>query len=915
MQKKIAIVIFLLFPFLISHAGTIQGTVSDASTGELLVGCTVYIESLNKGTITGLDGTYLLKNIPSGSYNLHCSFISYKPIDHQISIRKDELSTSDFQLEYQNTDLNEIFVLVHRELGTEKSARSSEKNATNIINVMSAKAIELSPDLNVANVIQRMSGVTTERSSSGQAQYAILRGMDKRYNYTLVNGVKIPSPNNKHRYIPLNLFPSELLDRVEVTKSLTADMEGDATGGVINMLMKDAPAQFYLQANAALGYNSRFINNDLVLFPMNSIQMQSPRELYGKDYKATMDDFNLQSGKLNETTPLPNGTAGIAVGNRFAHNRFGFIVAGNYQNFNKGYSSSFFDEEMIQTERTVRLTEKKEREYSENIIQYGIHTKADFKQSAKHNFEWYNAFIHSRTSQVRQSTSLSYKLNYSPENGNEDLSLSTRLRSQFQNIFASTLQGKHELSPALHLNWSAVYSFATNREPENTSINIDNLRQDFVDNIYVDADGSTRRWEHNSDRDLAAYINMVYYPDLGTSNLRLKAGGLFRDKQRQNSYVNYRFKPLNGDQRYGIDYETLDEIRWAVYTQSGSVGPLEYDANEDIGAAYIDANWAKDKLIASAGIRAEYTNQGYYMYFPNAGTDPNGGQQYVDILPSAQVKYKLKDNTNLKASYFRSINRPGFFEIVPYQIVNEEYNEFGNSDLKRATIDNIDLRWEYFPKQKEQLMVGLFYKSIKNPIEYAYFTVNYRQYGYGPVNLGDAQNFGAEIDFIKFIRNFGIRANYTFTHSVIVTPKAYYGQDENGNYKRMFEDQARPLVGQAAHVANLSLMYKDTRHGFDAQLSAAYTGEKIVIASHYLDSDYWQSPSFQLDASAEKHLKNGFTLFAKLNNIANSPDREYIKTHNDYNNKFDPPAVGKNYTLIRGNVFGRTILLGIRYKL
>jgi outer membrane receptor for ferrienterochelin and colicin len=76
--------------------------------------------------------------------------------------------------------------------------------------------------------------------------------MDKRYNYTLVNGVKIPSPDNKHRYVPLNLFPSELLDRVEVSKSLTADMEGDATGGVINMLMKDAPANVTLQANVCI---------------------------------------------------------------------------------------------------------------------------------------------------------------------------------------------------------------------------------------------------------------------------------------------------------------------------------------------------------------------------------------------------------------------------------------------------------------------------------------------------------------------------------------------------------------------------------------------------------------------------------------------------------------------------------------
>ena len=126
----------------------------------------------------------------------------------------------------------------------------------NVVNVMSAKAIELSPDITVANVIQRMSGVTIERNSSGEGQYAILRGMDKRYNYTLVNGVKIPSPDNKNRFVPLDIFPSEMLDRLEVTKSLTANLEGDGIGGAVNLVMKDAPSERQFTVNLSTGYNA-----------------------------------------------------------------------------------------------------------------------------------------------------------------------------------------------------------------------------------------------------------------------------------------------------------------------------------------------------------------------------------------------------------------------------------------------------------------------------------------------------------------------------------------------------------------------------------------------------------------------------------------------------------------------------------
>jgi len=260
MLKKIGFLLFIsLIVFSNSRGEGIIGRIADSKTGELLVGCTIYIEELKAGTTTGLDGSFYLKNIPVGNYTIRCSYVSYEILVKKIKIEKNTTINLDFQLEPSTSDLSEVFITAHQDRSTEKSARSSEKNSMNIINVMSSKAIELSPDLNVANVIQRMSGITTERNSSGEAQYAILRGMDKRYNYTLVNGVKVPSPNNKHRYIPLDLFPSELLDRVEVTKSLTADMEGDATGGVINIMMKDAPGRLLIQANAALGYNTRFL--------------------------------------------------------------------------------------------------------------------------------------------------------------------------------------------------------------------------------------------------------------------------------------------------------------------------------------------------------------------------------------------------------------------------------------------------------------------------------------------------------------------------------------------------------------------------------------------------------------------------------------------------------------------------------
>ena len=192
----------------------VKGLVKDAQTGEELMGATIYVKNQPAiGTTTGLDGTFILKNLPANQrVTLVCSYISYQPIELEVNADVEEPIL--FALESAALGLEEVTVIASNPGRTESGARGIERQAMNVVNVMSAKAIELSTDITVANVIQRMSGVTVERNSSGEGQYAILRGMDKRYNYTLINGVKIPSPDNKNRFVPLDIFPSEMLDRL-----------------------------------------------------------------------------------------------------------------------------------------------------------------------------------------------------------------------------------------------------------------------------------------------------------------------------------------------------------------------------------------------------------------------------------------------------------------------------------------------------------------------------------------------------------------------------------------------------------------------------------------------------------------------------------------------------------------------------
>lgn len=903
---------------LIAHLGFTQnfqfhGSVADQQTGEPLVGAVVRAMPQGAYDVVGLDGNFRIKGLKKGKHTLKVSYVGYQSFEENIEIP--EHTTRKIQLKpHANQTLEEVVVSAHSDKSSELTARSAERNALQLMNIVSGKAIEISPDLTVANLVQRVSGISIERNSNGDGQYAIMRGMDKRYNYTLVNGIKIPSPDNKYRYVPLDIFPSELLGRLEVSKSLTPDKEGDAVGGVINMVMKEAPTQLELKANLATGYSELFMNRSFDSMNKSLIHTQSPYEAYGKTYSATIQDFAKGFLDTKSASPMPNVIAGLSVGNRYMHNRLGVILAGSFQNTFRGSNSDFYNSTVYDTETTSRITSLAQRIYSEQQQRLGLHAKLDFALNSRTKLQWYNAFMNLQNWQVRQTKTTDFSSGgYDPVAGNAGLGYSTRLRYTRQSIFNSTLQAKHQLATNLSVNWSAVYSLATNAVPENTSVNFLGKREKFVETFTYPTE-SARRWEHNNDQDIALYANVNYL----FKGIDWSAGGLFRTKQRDNFYNNYIFKPINPFALYQTDYKQYSDLSWSLENPRGTVASaLNYKASEQIGAAYVMGKWTSKEWQIITGVRAEHTSQGYDMLYPLGELRPSGTQDYWDILPSIHTKYALESNQNLRFSYFRSINRPGFFEIVPGKVVNEEYQERGNPDLKRAVADNIDFRYEYFPNASDQLMAGVFYKNIQNPIEYTLQVDETRGQDvfYTPGNFGTAQNYGLELDMIKNFQNFGFKANYTYTNSSITTKKMIRIRNAQGNLEPRSVDQTRPMYGQSAHVGNLSVFYKDGKKGIDAQLAASYTGERINTVSQFLNNDLWQEAFIQMDASIEKNIGKHWTIFAKANNLLNTPMRVFIKNSNSVNSSIPEQSALNNKTLIRQDYYQRSYLVGLRFKL
>lgn len=884
MKPKTLLLSTFIITSLTTTAGNrvIRGTVIDKDTNEPVIGASVRVKGAPaESASTGLDGSFRISTSASNPVII-CDYIGYKTAETAangagpVQIRLTELPN----------ELAEVVVTARAAGNSEAAARMLERNSMNVVNVISGKAMALSPDITVGNIIQRMSGVTVERNSTGEGQYAILRGMDKRYNYTLVNGIKVPSPDNKNRFVPLDLFPSEILDRIEVAKSLTANLEGDGIGGAVNLVMKEAPSSRMFSANLSTGYNALFLDRDFLSFNHGAASRRSPNEIKGTsgDYGVTASDFSQASLRVKRQHALPDITAGAAYGDRFLGNRLGLIAAASYQSVSRGKDSDWYYRQSYPVYGIER------REYSERQQRLALHVKPDFIITPGHKLSWYNGMLDMRETQTRVARN--------------DKTSAVRLKWDHQYIFNSTLSGSHMFRDGnLTLEWKGVYSKAYDETPDNALINIQG-------NHLATSGAATRRWEHNSDRDWAGYADFGYHFSRGGGNYDLSAGAMYRDKKRRSFFNEYTFDSATGPgtaQVFGRDWDNFDGIL-ITPREFGNVGdPLNYDAYEKIGAAYVMAKMSLRGWELIAGLRMEHTDQGYVLLFPR-DTDPEGRQRYADWLPDFHAKWQVNPRMNLRFSYARAINRPSFFEIVPYSIINEEYKEKGNPGLKHTVADNIDLRWEYFPKSSEQFMAGVFFKHLANPIEYGLINEGQDTY-FMPMNLGNATNMGAEIDILKYFDKFGIKANYTFTHSRITTEKRLMRGNEIVRVS-----QTRPLYGQAAHVANLSLLFKDTRHGWEAQLATSYIGKRLCDISNWYDNDIWENDYFRIELSAEKEFRCGLSIFLKATNLLNLPMIRYYHKGPHTDTLTDVERINGN-VVERKEYYGQTLMTGIRFNL
>ncbi len=908
---------FLLLPLLFLsffvHASSLRGNVTDKLNGEPLVGATVYLKNTSYGTSVGLDGSFLLKGVAAGSYQLIVSMVGYRSIERPISIADDKDQRFSFVMEEDAAQLSEVVVKGVLDNESDLSARKAEQKADNVLNMMSAKSIQLLPDLTVGNLLQRVSGVSIVRNSSGDGQYAIIRGMDKRYNYVLVNGIKIPSPDNKNRYVPLDIFPADIIERLEVIKNLTPNMEGDAIGGAMNIVTKNPPPTLTIAGTLAGGVSNIFSDSrPFSGFNTSNIPTKSPVELHGSNYGASPSDFGVNQLQYNNNSRPINSLMSFSIGNRVLNNKLGFILAASYQNIYRGTNSIFFnpsEPSPLPDPNTYQFSEIQIRQFSNLQKRLGIHAKLDYSFNNKNKLTFYNLFVQLDEAQHR---------NYHNPFSSGLITYDVHDRSRFttQKIYNTSLRGDHALTQKLKLDWTVAYSMATSNTPAWSDMNV-RYRYDntgtLVSTVLLPV---SQQWTNNSDKDYTSYVNLNYSLK---PNLDIAVGGMARFKTRDNFRAYYELNTIIPGSNTA-DYEAYTSIDKAVfnflpqqYYYASTTDPNNYTAKENISAVYVQGKYSIGKLQVIGGVRNENTLQEYQSQLTIYQAGRNGSISYSDLLPSLNFKYALTEKQNLRLSYYKAISRPNYFEFVPVILPGDNWDEEGNYQVKHATADNYDLRYEFFNKGNDQILAGLFYKKITDPIEFGLDPKGVSSYAVKPYNYGVATNYGFEFVISKYIKNFGITANYTYTNSSITTNKLLIHQTPTGSQKDIVS-QTRPLQGQSNNIGNVSFIYKNSNLGFDAQISMVYTGRRINFVSPFKDLDYWQRDFTQVDFSAEKKIFKKFQLFVKVTNLLNTP--LIVEVINP--NPFGADGIAQDSSdriVVQKDQFYQTFLTGLRFKM
>jgi TonB-dependent receptor len=890
-----------------STTGRISGRVTDKD-GNALPGASVTVKGSTRATTTDLTGTYTLLDITQGKLTLVVNYMGFTPVEKEVTVKAGQTITENLPMLTYVSSLSNVTVSSTRE-GQQK-ALNQQRNADNIKQVISADLMGRYPDLNVAEALQRLPGVTIGRNSSGEGSTIQLRGTPGNFTNINVNGEQVMGTQETGaRNAVLDVIPVNVLASMEVVKSLTPDMDGDAIAGVVNMKSPTATStKAKISLDAAAGYNNLRSN-------LNGIGNIS----YGQRFFA------------NEKNP--NGKLGLILNGSLYRTKNGYDETNaqvwQQKDFGDGKGSTWFPTDV----RYLYVENQRTRKGLSATVDYAFNPTTNIVANVMYSDHTNEITRYrKRTRMQTANTTRNAAGVYTTTRGrsyNEIKSATEDDKNVSLNIQGETVIGKVKFDGGVFLNHSefenlsGTYNFITGNIVLNmTDITGDNLMAtgtNWKNDASLFTYNTVERDYWNSDgHNFVTKLNMTVPYKLGTNSAIFKMGvktksmrngrwrpetatvNTFTGTAALGKLTNFSGAPevsatlLNGATNFGLGVDKDATINFFnagvgftkdVPTSRGSIDSYFYDALENVTSAYAMTRIQFNKVMLLGGVRVETTNVDYKGNLITqdvngiwTSTTPTEKKtSYTKVLPNVQAKFDLDRTTVLRTGLTFGYSRPNFTDLVPGRITSVlgQTVTDGNPDLKPAFATNYDAIVEKYLSNLGILSAGVFYKSISN-FQYNSVTIlngteftgaaAYTGWQYFQTLNGNTANvFGVELNaqanltFLPgFLKGFSVLANYTYAHS-----KA----------DAQFRKGLR-LPGQADHTANVSLSYG--YKGFTIQGNLNYNGAYTSALGADDATDVIQAARTQIDLNTSFRASSRVTFYAEALNLSNAPQVQYF---------------------------------------
>jgi outer membrane receptor protein involved in Fe transport len=929
--------------------GVIRGTVYDGSTGESLVGVTIVITGTTTGTITDLDGKFSIE-LNEGTYDLQVSYISYQSLTIEaISVTENEVTLLDnMMLNRSTTELHEVVISAQAVRTTETALITLKRKSAVMLDGISAAKIGLIGDGNAAEAAKRVTGVTVE-----DGKYIYVRGLGDRYSKTTLNNMDIPGLDPDRNSLQMDIFPTNIIDNILVSKNFTADLPADFTGGLMNITTKDFPDRKIFSVSADLEYNPKFHFNPEFL----TYEGGSNDYLGFDDGTRALPDVIPDENQLlaipsnglvindfvNQFTPtlgaktksmFADYSLGISMGNQFdigsnkeKNSKLGYIFSLSYKT-----SSKFDDNVLYGDYKMDRNSSNYDMIYS--TIQEGAVGEGNILIGTLGGLAFKNNYNKIRLTAMHLQSGTSGAGQFSIDNNalaaaqSGYIATSDQLNYTQRSLTNAMLSGTHVFDEKdWEIDWRISPTISTSDEPDIRKTAFTHESDgDFVFNSGAGGFPS-RIWRELNEINNSSKIDLTKKYKIRSENAVLKFG--FNHNYKHRDYeiakMGYQFSRLS------VVYPEADASLVLIPENfyNGSTGYIymipesspsnAYESNVHNTAAYVSNEFYPfSRLKTIVGLRMEN------FVMRHTGQDQNGSRildneivlESIDFFPSINFIYEVSEKQNLRTSYSRTVARPSFKELSFAQIIDPLSNTIFNGglyavdewdgNLRETYINNIDLRWEIFWDRGQNVSASIFYKDFDAPIELVRLTAGVTSTEYQPRNVGDGSLYGLEFEFSKSLdmlttalKDFNISGNVTFTKSEIEMTESEFNSRKNFEKDGQTIEKIRNMAGQSPYVINGGISYDNYDTGLSAGLFYNVKGETLYIVGAGVYPDMYVSPFHSLNLSINKNLgkAQNTSINFKVSNLLNQKVEGVFKSFKAESKLYNRFSPGRAFSL------------------